>query len=121
MQPGNAAKRRSDSMMFAPGAAPRQATVDYHARRDGTGLHTQRSAQLDRLHYLDEELAWLSSLGDSLPPRGPPRAHRSAATMDLLDWSQHTESDIANLRSDADWRTCGPSSDAAGGALATQY
>ena len=66
----------------------------------------------------DEELAWLSSLGDGLPPRELPQAHRTADVLDLLDWSQQTESDTANMRSDADWRAWGRGSNTASGACA---
>ncbi len=64
----------------------------------------------------DEELAWLSSLGDGLPPQELPQAHYRAHVLDLPDRSQQTESDTANMRSDADWRTWGLCGDPADGA-----
>ena len=64
----------------------------------------------------DEELAWLSSPGDGLPPRELPQAHHAAGIADLLNGSQQTQSDTANMRGDADWRTWGLCGDGASGA-----
>ena len=58
----------------------------------------------------NEELAWLASLSDGLP-----LSDRQAHAVDALDSSQRTESDTANMRSDADWRIWGQSTDPARG------
>jgi len=82
-------------------------------------LDSRPSATRSSLDFTisDEELAWLSSLGDGLPPREPhASANPTANVLDPLDWSQQTESDTANMKGDADWRTWGLCGDTAGGA-----